>query len=96
MKMKPSGTKLVCLSRVTSAVDGKCIQLDYAISTGSYLFWKQITVPVGCDHQVQRVPGVLSTENVSPHMYRVRTIEKRNDTQGNFGENVVLVIFRPK
>ena len=42
MKMKPSGTKLVCLSRVTSAVDGKCIQLDCAILTGSSLLWKQI------------------------------------------------------
>ena len=28
-----------------------------------------------CEHQVQRVPDVLSTGNDSPHMYGVRTIE---------------------
>ena len=33
------------------------------------------TVPVRCDHQVQRVPDVLSMGNDSPHMYGVRTIE---------------------
>ena len=28
-----------------------------------------------CDHQVQRVPDVLSMGNDSPHMYEIRTIE---------------------
>ena len=37
---------------------------------------REVTVPVGCGHQVYCVPGVLSMENVSPHMYGVRPIEK--------------------
>ena len=53
------------------------------------------TVPVRCDHQVQRVPEVLSMGNDSPHMYGVRTIENEikpwvhwHQNYGSFSEKL--------
>ena len=61
-----------------------------------FVIVKPILVPVGYDYQVQHVAGVLSMENVSPHMYEVRTIENEMIPQEILERNVVLVTFRPR